>query len=300
MSSEEVVRKWLIETGYPLEMEVAMAFQRGKFDVSQSDYYVDPDTEEPRELDVTAELVIDQLGESDHWGNIVLHVECKRSTGKPWVLFLGTNKPPEGVLFQYVAANRVGKALARRAKKDLLSKRLSLFHLERAAYGMTQSLRGKEGNDECFRALMQVAKATKARIRAADRALQRFAADGPGSTGILIVFSVIVLDGELYVVELDKATSALNLRKVTHQVLLWRNPAGGAPTTVVHVVSRPALNDFVTRAAKTSNAWFEWCENNLQAVDAVSKRELGRLQRLAAKSWRFWGVLSGTSPGKAA
>ena len=45
---------WLNKQGYPLEMEVAKSFQEAEFQVSQSEYYIDPESEDSREVDVVA------------------------------------------------------------------------------------------------------------------------------------------------------------------------------------------------------------------------------------------------------
>jgi hypothetical protein len=73
VTSEAAVKKWLVESDYPLlrEMEVAARFRRGGFGVSQSDFYVDPDTEKPREIDVVAEMM-DLVGDSDTGLNLYL------------------------------------------------------------------------------------------------------------------------------------------------------------------------------------------------------------------------------------
>ena len=49
---EKRVADWLKTQGYPLEMRVASALREVGFDVSQSEYYNDPDTQTSREIDV--------------------------------------------------------------------------------------------------------------------------------------------------------------------------------------------------------------------------------------------------------
>ena len=53
---EKKLKKWLNEQGYPLEMQVAESFRKAGFDVSQSDYYLDPETNILREIDVNGLL----------------------------------------------------------------------------------------------------------------------------------------------------------------------------------------------------------------------------------------------------
>jgi len=78
------LRDWLRTQGYPLEMAVASAFRRNGLLVAQSEYYRDPDTHLPREIDVVV-YRDSQLG--NYALRLMLVVECKASKDKPWVLF---------------------------------------------------------------------------------------------------------------------------------------------------------------------------------------------------------------------
>lgn len=48
------VADWMGKQGYPLEMRVAAAFLKAGLRIIQADYYEDPDTKTPREIDVLA------------------------------------------------------------------------------------------------------------------------------------------------------------------------------------------------------------------------------------------------------
>lgn len=78
------ILEWLEKHGYPLEMRVAQAFQQAGFEVSCSEYYLDPEKDKPREIDVIA-------GMSDVFGGVIFQVafiiECKSSKEKPWICF---------------------------------------------------------------------------------------------------------------------------------------------------------------------------------------------------------------------
>jgi hypothetical protein len=158
MSSEDVVRKWLVETGYPLEMQVAAILRRARFHVWQSDFYVDPETKDAREIDVLA-IYPDRGGK--RWIEMDFSIECKKSSGKPWVLFLGEKTGNSGLLFNVTAGNQLGRRLVAEAGTTLRDQQLSLFHSEHAAYGVAQAFRSKEGSDDAYKALMQVVKAKK-------------------------------------------------------------------------------------------------------------------------------------------
>ena len=75
------VTAWIETQGYPLEMRVASALREVGFDVSQGEYYDDPETQTAREIDVVAV-------KGDDYGllEVSIVVECKKSADKPWVL----------------------------------------------------------------------------------------------------------------------------------------------------------------------------------------------------------------------
>src|ERR1035437_8775297 len=77
------VRKWLAANGYPLEMKAAKVFKTAGFDVEQSEYYLDRDTEDYRELDILASLSRDS--KRVHYSLRAL-VECKFCKSNPWLL----------------------------------------------------------------------------------------------------------------------------------------------------------------------------------------------------------------------
>jgi hypothetical protein len=74
------VREWLEKQGFALEMQAASAFRAAGFDVKQSSYYTDAETQKPREIDVQA-----QLRSFSGLVDVKFVVECK-SGSKPWVL----------------------------------------------------------------------------------------------------------------------------------------------------------------------------------------------------------------------
>lgn len=68
------ITAWLETQGYPLEMRVASALREVGFDVSQGEYYDDPETQTAREIDVVAV-------KGDDYGllEVSVVVECKKS-----------------------------------------------------------------------------------------------------------------------------------------------------------------------------------------------------------------------------
>ncbi|MES9861888.1 MAG: hypothetical protein ABW160_22215 [Candidatus Thiodiazotropha sp. 4PDIV1] len=89
-SLENKVMSWLDEQGYPLEMEAASIAKAHGFDVSQSDYYIDPEGDEPREID----LVVSSHNFTGKYSKSYnLFIECKScKKSKPWVVFSNNNE----------------------------------------------------------------------------------------------------------------------------------------------------------------------------------------------------------------
>ena len=53
---EKNISEWLKTQGYPLEIFTAHTFQEAGFYSKLSDFYVDNETEEHREIDITAQI----------------------------------------------------------------------------------------------------------------------------------------------------------------------------------------------------------------------------------------------------
>ncbi len=87
------VQEWLEKQGYPLEMTVASKLARVDLDVTQSSYYDDPETGDPREIDVVAEFALPSDTRSIIF-RLLFPIECKKSSS-PWVAFRTTtfNEP---------------------------------------------------------------------------------------------------------------------------------------------------------------------------------------------------------------
>lgn len=75
--------------GYALEMRVAEQLRKADAAlVTQSQYYPDPETNKPREIDVVGYFAGQSSEESRRWIHLFLVIECK-SKPAPWVIFDG-------------------------------------------------------------------------------------------------------------------------------------------------------------------------------------------------------------------
>lgn len=252
---QDRVAKWLGSQGYPLEMTVAASLQRAGFQVFQSDYYVDPESEALREIDIVAHLQreIDEL-----LVRLTLVVECKASREKPWVLFTSSRTvlaKPASVVQR--AASRIGHSLLMKLAWRKGIQVLPLFDLgKRCAYGLTQAF--TSGADVTFSAAMTAGKAANAQVKEADAA----AVQGEFCE---IIFPVIVVDGKLYEYYLSESCEPV-IAEVKQGVLVWRNRVVGMPHTIIHVVSLEGFNDFVSQVEATAEAILYRCEKDVLSL----------------------------------
>ena len=267
---EDRVRSWLGTQGYPLEMNVAKAFQLAGARVIQSDYYVDPTTSESREIDVVAtwQDEVDCM-----LVQVTFTLECKSSRDKPWVMF---GSPNVGLAPPARVAQKAGSAFARIALWELAGTRslqeLPIFKLPVAPdYGLRQVFSDKV--DVCYGAIASVAAAVAAQAGQPD--LQNTLR---GAYDILeVIFPVVVTDARLFTALL-RTDGELDVQEEKTGVLLWRNPVVNRPHTIVHVVSSPALEEFAETARSSAASFLALCRGELRASlhAAREKRVHGR------------------------
>lgn len=243
---QDKIKSWLDEHGYPLEMRVACAFRRAGFRVIQSDYYRDPTTQTHRELDVVASL---DLLVGELIVRIEFIIECKSSKSKPWLMFCSPDlrlAPPARVA-QRTASEIASSALHSLAQIDDIQE-LELFQVtEPAAYGATQAFTA--GSDIVYTALSGVGAAVVARAKETNSALRM------GQRLCTILFPVVVIEGRLFSCILQD-DSAIAISETERGTLLWRNPVGGEPHTIVSILTDRVLQDYAERSIRSIHEFF--------------------------------------------
>lgn len=244
------IREWLERSGYLLEMEVAQAFRDAEFVVYQGQYY--EDSQATREIDVIADEVRSTSAGLLH---IIFYVECKLSRDKPWIIFLGSRRShyaSKEVLVQG-PSNPTGEALGRLIAAGPGVDILPIYQdLSQPGYGMVQGLRKADGFDASYVATMQVCKAARVFIKGARR--------NEAAIGI----PVVVVDGPLY--KARRVVDAVTLEQAGQGEVLVQDPAVGRGTVVI-IVAKNSLGDFVARARSTADRIVRWCSENSPAVN---------------------------------
>ena len=243
--------KWLKEQGYPLEMTVARAFTKVGFYIIQSEYYDDPETGKPREIDVSASI---QKSMDKFMGRVGFCVECKLAKDKPWIIFTSLERQlaDPARIVQRVASS-LGHVLLNRVHKREDIQDLPMFRIpERAGYGLTQAF-AAERQDVPYSAVMSAAKAAFAQAKRADEAAFM-------KPVCEVLFPVVVIDGKLFECYLDSGGEVIT-GEICTGTLVWRSPVIGMPHTIVHIVTLPAIDSFVQEARETSVALLKVCES---------------------------------------
>jgi len=267
MSIEKKISDWLVNTGFPLEMEVATILRKRGLSVFQADYYLDPKSNEYREIDVVATIDYFVAPKEGHLLRFEILCECKTSRDKPWLFFVDDSAMPQDRLLMFNrAGNQFATRLLNKAANHSAGNPPPLFAFERPpAYGVTQGF-GKKQNDldTGYAALMQVANAT--RVRAENSALAF--KDVEGSLNAEAFIAVVVVDGQLFDVTLGEDWSP-SVNAVERQVVMWRNPVGGQPLTIIHVVRKDRFGLFVSDVQSGIAALHRWCDGNPELVRGV-------------------------------
>jgi hypothetical protein len=256
--------EWLETQGYPLEMEVAQEFRAKAFSVAQGTYYADPDTKQPREIDIAASV---EKMLSDVNVRLVCFVECKVSRDKPWVLFTSRRGPNDGN-FDYfsMVASRLGlPMLTRMHWQRYFPLPVALAPRERLGYGLAQGFR--EGNlDITHTAVMSAAKASVSRTQMTNEESLVEALEE--ATAELVVPSVVI-DGQLFEYFLDEDGSK-QLRRLHWGVLqLGTLIPGHSQSTLVHIVTKEGLPEFAEGMRQLFGHFHAICTEHFDSLQTM-------------------------------
>lgn len=222
---DQKVLEWLGKHGYPLEMAVASEFSRLDLDVTQSGYYEDPETQQPREIDVVAEYVL--TGEErEIIFNLVFAVECKKSN-VPWVSFRSTTEQePNLASFGWV------RNLSGWEVKEQLDEQSGFatagpnVHKANLSTGLAvANFSNKESNkngDAAYKALLSSCKSAQSLVDKADR--RQFApANNLEVLIATIAMPLVVLDAKLFEASLDEE-GTVQVEEVRETIVAFRYP----------------------------------------------------------------------------
>ncbi len=251
----EQVLGWLNGQGYPLEMAVAAAFHASGFSVRLSDYYVDPESGKEREIDVTAGRNSEPGTDEALLFSVTYRLECKLARAKPWVVFVSEAQPDRMSPALHVISSEATRLCLLNSLGDADVRQrlngLELFRRNRIGHGVTQAF--TNGPDEPYKAVMSALKASAALARRLD---ERAVISGLSRKIYMggIVVPVVIIEGTLFECSLGQA-GQLEAMEVKSSVIGWKGGSYALGVPLVHVVTRPALDDFVRIAGEAADAF---------------------------------------------
>ena len=251
------LKDWLRSQGYPLEMEVAETFKNAGFDVSQSDYYPDPETNILREIDVIARMGI--LVSNNIFTDISYMIECKSTNKKPWIIFTSENTYPYDPIIEpdyYMGTNIAKDLLVTLAIDEKLNKLTPCYHeQERHGYGLVQSF--SSGTDMAYKAIMGAAKSSISIIQKNNK--PKF------GRRCEIIFPLVVIEGRLFESFIGHS-SELEINEIPFGHLMWKGRVSERPTIPITIITKNYLPEFVGKA-EISGKWLnEFCKENLVRI----------------------------------
>ena len=264
---EKKILSWLEEQGYPLEMEVASIAKEMDFDVSQSDYYIDPESDEGREID----LVVSKdnfAGKFNRSYNLL--IECKSSKKqKPWLVFSEDNElvgDADSIEEHLAKFHRFSSLLATPIAESYLMKLGTQNELDNIyprlgiephlGYGVAQAF--NTNSDVAFKAMMSATKASISSIK-------RFCIPGL-SEPCAIAIPVIVIDSPLFSVSRNSCSNDLKIKRVHCAEILWKHLVASKSRIGVFVVERSHLSGFLSKCKISSDWWLNLDESELDKI----------------------------------
>lgn len=237
MSSDPkiMVQNFLDKNGFPFEMKVASEFQQAGFDIHQSVYYADPNTEKPRELDIIAQW--SKAVENKIRFNVNFIVECKYAR-TPWILFSSTTK---GLKKGFYYKNNNGKRWINKLEKTPDFENF-FEHSQKYGYGITVT--NSEQDDE---------KVNKDNAFVAIQTLLNFLqseanASMYSATNVYSIYvPIIAIRGKLFEAYLDSNDDRkAQCNEISEAQLFYKYNVGGI-VPKIHIVTEDHLKTYIKK-----------------------------------------------------
>jgi hypothetical protein len=217
-----------------LELEVAGAFRKAGFDVTQSAVYADPETEKGREIDVIA-YSRDAIGLIQ----VFFVIECKASSN-PWVVLINREQHSGPTYYSLgLAAEATREALPHGALygNSHLSQLLQMTHS--GGYGIRQAF--CKDNDPAYGAAISVLKAAK--MRASEKTSK--------PDRLVFAMPVLVVDSPIFECHVAD-NGALEFKEVPISEFFFTAYVPEQTKSVIRIVSRRALPSYASHCVAVS------------------------------------------------
>jgi len=260
---EEKVKSWITEQGYPLEMLVAKKYREAGFQTTQSEYFVDPESGDNREIDVVA---FRQAAIGEIIVRISVCIECKVSNKHPWIIFTSEDTKiasPASIIQR--PTTRLGYEFLNRISHNKYAHNTPFFKLnKRNGHGLTEAF--TNGKDNAYSSCISVAKCARSLIEKAETASNQ---QGPICE---ITLPIVLLEGKLF--ECHQDNTDIEVNEITHSTLIWRNQASNAGHSIISVYTTKAL----TKLINDTNRFADFIFSQTDTFESVEKDHLSKYE----------------------
>lgn len=252
----EFIKKQLLRSGFPLQLEVSSILRKRDYEVSNGVYFFDDDEKKAREFDIEAVLPHDVTPPSgfkreEFWVfNPQVAIECKKSAVYKWVFF---RSEPIGAWFD------IGHSIDALTEKlgylksvcgQVLSNSFLHYYKEDTIFvGAYQQVKlekkkkgEKDGKDAILDAISKIIKFMNYRFQK----LRIFFAEDPSRRDILFYFPLIVFDGELYEASFGKTLELKESRHLVYETRYLSSLTKSLVPLYIDIVRKDAFEEILS------------------------------------------------------
>lgn len=244
------------KTGFPLEMEISQIIKGIGWKVQNSSYYIDRDENKGREIDIIASIHRSQeIYKGIHLEVVFsLVMEVKKTEDKPWVIFTSET---DSVIERLLPKNYVFSSFTCEGFKinRLLRKNTESAN-PRSGRNFYQGFTKNGGRDDIYKALTGTHKAMHHK-------LENCSAYSNKSEDRLFHFvePVILIQGKLFEAYINE-NNEMQLEEAKYvqtyfNYLSPNYPSESTSNTVVHVINKDYLEQFIHERNESLNSFFE-------------------------------------------
>ncbi len=246
---KDKIRDWLLKGGLPLEMKFSRELLKGGFEVAQSVYYRDHETEKYRETDIVASKY-ERINET--WIHITFVIECKKSNDKPWVVLKneGLSNHIENLLPIYHTNNASNFINACSNESEYKSP--LIFRNDRSL-GYSIQTAFNVGSDRSYESIQSVTKACE---YFSQKVSQR-------KKVCAFYFPVILVDGKLC--EASYQEEEIEIAEVNYSEILITRSFHEYGNSHIHIFDNSTLEEVVKKLDNLSNDFFAKYNHLLEA-----------------------------------
>lgn len=157
-SIEDNIKEWLINKGFPFEIECSQMLKKYGFNVQPALHYLDEEIKTYREIDICAWKSYSNYGGSV---NLTLMIECKTSE-LPWIVFMGAERSKNEFLSNLLISSNGNRLISKLKLVPNNTFTFSILKNETFGYNFIQMKKnnGDREKDHAYEAIIQSMKAS--------------------------------------------------------------------------------------------------------------------------------------------